>query len=254
MNMRLFALMALLSGSALACAAATPMASAQGRQISVEEYIPQLAVRGSAELEKPADELQISIGVVTEHADATEAMSSNSTQMQDVVKALEKVGLTKEEYETGRFRIQPRYAQRDPRRSDPDWSPRIVGYHVSNSVRVKTGKLDLAGQLIEAANKAGANSIDNISFGLADSRKYRAEAITDATTNAMNDAKALAEAAGLRLVRVLSISLDDSRPSPPIPMHGRMAMESSAADTPPIAPGDVTVRATVNVVYEIAPR
>lgn len=220
-----------------------------------EEFIPQLSVRGSAEIDKPADQFRISIGVVTENADATEAMDSNNDKMEDVIAALEKAGLGQREYQTGRFQIQPRYTQRDPRRADPDWSPRIVGYQVSNTVEVKTKQIDLAGEFIQAANKAGANSINNIRFDLADSQTHRGEAITRATINAMSDAKALAEAAGLQLVRVLSISLDGAQPpSPPIPMYGRsMAMESSA-DAAPVAPGDVTVRAAVTIVYEIAPR
>jgi uncharacterized protein len=163
------------------------------------------------------------------------------------------VGLTDDEYETGRFQVQPVYSRR-PARADADWFPQIVGYRVTNSVLVKTKQLELAGRIIETANKAGANSIDFIQFTLADARIHRAEAIGAATANALADANALAEAAGLRLVRIVSITLDDARPTPP-PVYQRMGMEMAMAPDaePPISPGDVTVRANVHVIYEIAP-
>ena len=220
-----------------------------------DEIVPSLTVRGDAQLEKPADELRIHVGVVTESDEAPTALRENSRQMKDVIDALKKTGLTDKEYQTSRFQIQPVYTRR-PRQAPVDWKAKIIGYRVSNSLNIKTKQLDLAGELIQAANEAGANSIDSISFGLADPRTHRAEAIRAATANALTDARTLAEAASLRLVRVLSITLDQAaapRPTPIQRMSAGMAM-AEAGIPPPIQPGDVTVRANVTVIYEIAER
>lgn len=223
-------------------------------QDEAQPEIPKLAVRGEAELEKPADQLRISIGVVTEGRDATEVLDENAQRMSEVVKAVQRVGLEDGEYETGRFRVMPKYSRR-PRQPDENWTPQITGYQVTNTIDVKTKKLDLAAEIIEAANKAGANSIDSIAFDLADRRQYRAEAIAEATRNAIADANVLAEAASLRLVRIMSISLDSAQPQPPSPMSKRVMMAGAVAEAvTPIEPGDVTIRASVNIVYEIAPR
>ncbi len=130
--------------------------------------------------------------------------------------------------------------------------PHIVGYEVTNSLSISTGKLALAGELIEAANEAGANSIDAIVFDLANPRTHRAEAIAAAATNARSDAGILARSSGVKLARVLSVSLDDAgrRPFTPTAARAGMAM-AQAAVAPPIRPGDVTVRASVTIVYEI---
>ncbi len=220
----------------------------------VDAVVPVLTVRGDAQLEKPADELRIRVGVVTESDEAPTALRENSRQMNDVIDALKKTGLTDKEYQTSQFQIQPVYTRR-PRQAPVDWKPKIVGYRVTNSLNVKTKKLELAGELIQAANEAGANSIDSISFGLADPRTHRDEAIRAATSNALTDARTLADAASLRLVRVLSITLDQAAaPRPTIQrMSAGMAM-AEAAIPPPIQPGDVTVHANVTVVYEIAER
>lgn len=216
--------------------------------------IPKLAVRGMAELDKPADQLRITVGVVTEGKDAPEVLEENAKRMSDVVKAVQHAGLDEDEYQTGQFRVMPQYSRR-PRNPDVEWVPQIVGYQVTNTLDIKTKKLKLAAELIDAANKAGANSIDSIAFDLADPRKYRAEAIAEATKNAIDDANVLAGSASLRLVRIMSISLDSAEPQPPSPMSRRVMMAGAAAEAvTPIEPGDVTIRASVNIVYEIAPK
>jgi len=235
--------------SILALLAPAPVCAAQDEK----PEIPKLAVRGTAELEKPADQLRISIGVVNDGRDATEVLRENSSRMADVIKALQQAGLEAGEYETGRFQVMPRYSRR-PRTADEQWMPEIVGYEVRNTVNIKTRRLDKAAEIIDAANKAGANSIDSIAFDLADPRKHRAEAIAEATRNAVDDAGVLAAAASLRLVRILSISLDSAEPMPPSPMSRRTMMAGAVADAAtPIEPGDVTIRASVSIIYEIGP-
>lgn len=215
--------------------------------------VPRLTVRGDAELRKPADLLRLQVGVVTEDPEPAAALSRNSRQMQDVISALEKTGLTKEEYHTGRFSVRPDYERR-PRNAGADWRPQIIGYTVTNSLSIRTKKLELAGKLIEAANEAGANSIGAVNFDLANPRTHRGEAIASATTNARSDAGILARAAGLRLVRIISITLDEAGWRPPVPAMARAgAAMAEARVTPPVEPGEVTVRAGVTLVYEVEP-
>ncbi|MHC4083060.1 MAG: SIMPL domain-containing protein [Planctomycetota bacterium] len=217
-----------------------------------DREISTLTVRGEAELHKPADLLRLRVGVVTEDPAPTEALNRNSRQMQNVITALEKAGLDPKEYETGRFSVQPVYERR-PRNAGADWRARIIGYEVTNSLAVKTKKLELAGKLIEAASDAGANSIDSIVFDLADPRTHRGEAIAAATTNARSDAGILARSAELKLARIISIALDEAGWRPPVAtMRAGVAM-AEARVAPPIAPGEVTVRASVTIVYEVEP-
>ena len=218
------------------------------------EDTPKLTVRGEAELEKPADQMRLKVGVITENRDADEALQENNDRMRAVIVALQRVGLSEDEYQTGRFQIRPQYSRR-PRQPAPDWKPQIIGYEVTNSVTVKTTKLDLAGEVIGAANEAGANTVDVVGFDLADKRKYRAEALREATKNAREDAAIVADAAGLTLVRIVAVSVDYT-PVRPVNMDfgapARAMAEGGGA--PPITPGDVTVTANVTIVYEISPR
>ena len=138
--------------------------------------VAKLSVRGEAQFEKPADQVEINIGVTTQSPEAASALEENSKQMEEVVKQIQKAGLALEECQTGRFRVRPLYDTR-PRGARAEWKPSVIAYECVNTLEIKTKKLDLIGKIIERASKAGANTIDSIAFTLSNPRQYRGEAI-----------------------------------------------------------------------------
>lgn len=227
---------------------ATPNGGRHGPKL---EDVPKLTVQGRAELEKPADQARLTVGVVTEAKEASDAMKDNNRVMDDIVKAIRKVGLEEGEYETGQFRVRPQYSRR-PRQPGRDWEPEIVGYEVTNELAIKTKKIELVGDLLQESNKAGANTVEVTGFDLADPRKYRGEAIREATQNAVSDAEALADAAGLELVRIVAVNLDQGwRPQPMMRTMSTARAEMDAGGSPSITAGTVTIDASVTLVYEI---
>ncbi|MFA5515209.1 MAG: SIMPL domain-containing protein [Desulfuromonadales bacterium] len=219
--------------------------------LAQEAGVPQMSVSGQVEMRVAPDRLRLSIGVVTQAATAEQALQENNRRIRAVTAALREAGLGEDEMATGQFRVEPRWSSRPPR-PETEWEPKIVGYTVTNSLDLKTTRLPLAGKLIAAAGVAGANQIGALEFDLADPQQHRAEAIRGATANARADAAALAQAAGVRLVRVLSLNLDQP-PSAPMRIGMERYAMKAMADEPVIAPGEVTVRAGVNLVYEVAP-
>lgn len=213
---------------------------------------PTLRVQGSATLDKPADQLKLTFGVVTQEATAAAAASQNAAVMTRVQAALRKAGIAKKELATLNFRIDPIYNQRPRHEVNPNWHPTIEAYRVSNRVLVTSADLSRAGELIDTATQAGANSIDSIHFGLKDDRQYRDEVIRAATANAIADAHSLAGAASIRLIGILEIAVDPGRSSHPI-QYAERAVFAQAVSTP-ITPGAVQIQATVSVVYEIGPQ
>lgn len=222
-----------------------------GHTFESSPNIPKISLSAQATIHKPADELQMSIGVTNLGENAETVLSINNTKMLAVIAGLEALGLTKGEYQTGRFTIHPTYTPY-PKNPPDNWKPSINGYEVNNSIIIKTDKLDMAGKLIDAAYKAGANSIENIHFNLHEPRQFWNEAISMATTNAINDAKVIASAAGVNLGRLLSINLDNSNTIVPRANNVYFAKIASS-DVPPIEAGDVTITANVTIIYEISP-
>lgn len=232
----------------ITCCINPAIADPNGKPITV----PQLTVRGEAVLHVPADQMRLSMGVVTAAVTADAALAENTEKMNDVEKALAGLGLTKDEYRTGQFQVQPQWEPR-PRQPVAEWKPRIVGYTVTNTLKITTRKIERAGEIIEAGVKAGANDVGTISFELASPRNSRDEAIKAATANARADALSLSEAASVRLVRILSAQLDEAVARPLIVRMDSFSESAlaRAESAPGITPGDIAVRASVTLTYQI---
>jgi uncharacterized protein YggE len=216
------------------------------------ESFPQLTVRGEATISVPADQIQMTIGIVTSGPAVEETLEQNTVKMRSVEEALKKIGLTEKECRTGHFQIQPKWAPR-PSAPDQDWRHRIVAYTVNNHLKVKTKKLKLAGKIIAVSIQAGANQIDTIVFDLVDPRKFKSEAIAIATDNAKADALSLAEAAGVKLGAILSLQLEQAAEIPRRLRYAGLAEAAMATEnsSPTIIPGDISVQASVMLVYQI---
>lgn len=212
-------------------------------------FFPKLTVNGSAHLEKPADEITFTLTVLTQAETSEKALSSNNEKMQDLVAALLEEGLVKGEYRTGQFSIQPVYTPY-PKNPLPDFKPSIIAYDVTNSLTIKTQRLELAPLVIDAAAKAGVDQLSNIGFGIKDPRLYRSEAIAEATANAMQDAQVLADSAKVEIVRVLDIKLDQPQvrpyPGPNVQYLAKSANSALFLEAP-----DVELNANVTIIFQI---
>ncbi len=222
-----------------------------------EEPTPaELHVRGEAKIMVAPDQVSVVLGVTSEAGSAKKAIASNNRKMNEVIRALQLLGLSESDYKTRRFNVQPIWSSR-PKGADKQWSSKIVAYRVDNSLHVTTQQLDVLGELIAATTEAGANQVNSIHFSLANPRQYRAKVIASAMANAEADAYALAEASGDQIERTLSLRLDNAAASIARPnvaaMKSRMMMDSLAEAAPPIDAGDITVSASVSVVYQLAP-
>lgn len=213
-----------------------------------EKVIPKLSVRGEAILYRPADQMELSVSVVSEGKDPRKTVAENNQKVNHVIAALDSAGLTKEEYQTSRYQIQPvmRYPKEQENRP-----PYIDSYEVTNTIHIKTTKLDQAEAIIGRVVEAGANQIQDINFNLSNPRAYQQEAIATAYANAAADARVLAQAARVSIVGVASMELERNSPRPfPRMMTATFKSAGSAANVP-LEIGDVEVTANVNVTYEI---
>lgn len=223
-----------------------PGSSAGGQPDSAAEAVPHLRVRGEAEIQVPADHLRVSIGMVSRADSARLALERNSEAMKKVEEVLLRLGLDQQEYRTGHFSLQPRWS----RSPAPDRQPEIIGFTAAGSFAVATTRLELAGPLIEAAARAGANSIGDLIFGLADPQAHRAEAIRLATGRARAEALVLAAAAGVSLEEIIALQLDQTAVNP---QRFELARMEAVSGEPPLAPGEVAVHAGVAITYRIDP-
>lgn len=212
--------------------------------------VPHMTLSASASIKKPADELQLKIAVISFSENAQEALSKNSDYMRAIIDDIQTIGISTDEYETAQFSINPTYTPY-PQNPPANWRSTINGYEVNNTLFIHTCKLDLIGSVIDVATKAGASSVTDIRFGLKDPRSYYNEALELAGARALSEAQTLARATGVKLKRVLSINVNQMRiNSPQIPM-ACFAKAACNDSSPPIEAGDLSIDATVNLIYEI---
>lgn len=212
--------------------------------------VPKLTLSSSAKIQKPADELQLKIGVITRAVTAENALEENSLKMRNVIDNLEMAGFNKDDYETSQFSINPTYTPY-PKNPPANWRQTINGYEVTNSILIHTDKLYMAGKIIDLSNKAGANSITDVRFGLHNARDYWTEALEAAGANGVKDAKAIAKATNVELVRILSISLNNTQIRASQVNLDCFAKAGASEITPPVEPGEVSIEANITIVYEI---
>lgn len=211
--------------------------------------ISTVTVRGAAELKVPADQARFEAVILSDGVNPEQALADNASRSEKVLMALMRAGLDENEITSGHFVVDPVWSQM-PRKTPENWKPTIIGYSIANYLRIKTVKINRIGEFIAAAVKGGSNEINGLHFDLANPRQYRQEAIRVASEKANEDARALAEAAGTRLGKVVSLNLDHARATPHRVMANRAFM-AEADSAPAVRPGEITVQASVTAVYEL---
>jgi hypothetical protein len=186
----------------------------------------------------------ISVGVRTEDRDAAEAVASNNAQAESITQALVGMGIDEQDIQTSNFSIYPQQQYDD--------QGNLIGttYVVENTVYVTVRDLDQLGVLLDAVVQTGANNIYGIQFDVEDRDSALTEARQLAVENAQAQAQELAQAAGVTLGELQSISSYTSMPVPVFEGKGGGAADV-AASTVPISPGQLSITADVSVVYAI---
>jgi uncharacterized protein len=197
---------------------------------------------GEGELNLPAEEATLSLGVTNQAATAKDALEENAATMTTVLAALAKAGFAPPSVSTRSVSLSP--AMEYPQGG----APRVVGYRATNTVQVKTRDPASIGRALDAAVGAGANVSTGLAFGLADPRAAETQALRLAVQDAQRRAAAMADALGKRLGRVVDVrALELDRPGPRFE-----ALAARAGPTPtPVEPGLITVRTRATLKAEL---
>ena len=230
---------------ALAAALALPV-SLPAPAPAQDDQPPTLGVTGTGEVSVAPDMATLRIGVETRDDSAAAAVAANSEAAQAIIATVKENGVAAEDIQTANFSVSPVY---DETSYQSPTGPRVIGYQATNQVVARVRDLDRLPVLLDATVQSGANRIDGLEFGLADDAATTDEARRLAVEDARRKAGVYAEAAGVRLGAIRSISEGGGGP---IPYYDR-AMRAEAAASVPIERGQTTVRASVHIVWEIAP-
>jgi len=212
-----------------------------------------ILTEGTAEVRGQNDSAKIFIAIVTEGRELEQASSENANKTKAVLTTLKGLNIKHLKLETSNYRVLP---QKDYKVRPP----KTKGYEVNNAIEVTLEGLEPeslskhVSRIVGKALESGANTIQRIQFYLKDKSILEKKALKLATQEAMERAKVLAEAAGVKLKGIVSLSTQPMY-SPPQPHMLRAAEMKTAAGemAPPIEIGESRIRAQVSIAYEIAP-
>lgn len=200
-----------------------------------------IRVTGQGEVAAAPDMATITLGVVSNAATAAQAMAETSDKTAAILAALADSGIAKADIQTSDLSLSPVWSNRNY----DGGTPRIEGFTARNMVRLRVRDLGTLGSLLDQVLQVGGNSFQGLAFGLQDPQPQQDAALADAVKDAARKAALIAEAAGVPLGPIVSISEAGGRPPQPV-----MMMEARAASVP-VAEGEVSLTATVSVEFAI---
>ena len=200
-----------------------------------------ITVTGSAVVTLEADYARISVGVSTKAKTVEEASLENTACIHAVIAALKEAGVAEEDIATSNYYVNAEY----------DYSlggQRQSGYNVTNQLTVIIRDMAHIGATLDKATAAGANNIYNIEFLSTQADKAQDEATAHAVQDAMRKAQLLADAAGLELGGILSLT--ESTGGVYVTARN-YAFKDAVATSNSILPDDTSVSASVTMVFEV---
>ena len=210
-------------------------------------------VSGTGTIKVPADQVEVSLAVVTKGADVNQIQKENAKKMNNIISGLKSaLRLSDDEISTSYYSVSEEWNPSTALKTT--YGEDVQIYRVSNTITVVTSNVDKVGDIIDVAIANGANSVDSLQFSLtADTRKqHHQEALQIAVEKTKEDANAIVKALGRTLGQAAYVQIGDNYvTSYRTQMYG-LKETSASADAQaftPIQAGQVEVSASVSVTY-----
>ena len=172
------------------------------------------------------------------HAAVTDACGARAELL---LSALEKAGIDRKEVRTLSLRVDARYETTDGART-------FAGYTAVQRLQLLcSADAGTLAPILEAARTSDADPLLSLDYTVRDLQSYRAKLLSLAVEDAADKAEIIAEAAGVKLEKLLSVSY-----AQPVAMPMRTLRMAARGDFgADLTPEDVTLSDEVTAVYEI---
>lgn len=224
------------------------VSSAYAQEQCCSDKMTRLDISAQSDIKAAPDIATVSAGVLTVAKTANQAMKDNATRMTNVFDSLKKAGIDDKDIQTSGMSLNPQYnyVQNLP--------PTIVNYQANNNVTVRIKDMKNIGTVLDALVAQGANQLNGPNFSVDNPDTLMDTARKEAVKKATDRAKLYADAVGLKIKRIITISEQGGyAPQPPMMMKAmRMDMAAGgAAESTPVATGEVGISVTVNIAFEL---
>ena len=219
-----------------------------GAQFSANIAAQTLSVEGTGTVEIEPEYALTSASVSHTADTASEAQATVDRVMSQLLASVDELPVADDSIDAGQIRIQARYR----------WNPRsetqeFQGYEATRVLGFKLTSLESLGDALQMLSEKGATSVDAPQYGSSQTRAARSRALALAFADAKADAETLAKAAGLALGPPVTISTGPQR-APVFRTTNRAAPAAMSAEMAPrYEPGQLSISASVSVVFSATP-
>jgi uncharacterized protein YggE len=221
--------------------------SADANERSTGKGEDVITTLGYGELRVRPDSLRTSIGVETRAATLEKARNEVNTRMQKIIQALNSLRIPSASLQTQTLQFYPIYSE------ERDKPRKITGYNATNRISVTvlgatpTDLSEHAARIIDTALSSGANVVGGIDFFLRDTSAVQGQALAAAVDNAGKNARAMADAAKVKLTKLHS--LEESSEGGFTPLRFEAAARIASGTGTPIETGEIVVSSNVTARF-----
>lgn len=218
-----------------------------------------ITVNGEGTIDRAPDTATITLAIVTSNAVAQTATTENNSRFNDLRNRLHEIGVADTAIRTLSYNVNNSMPEPVPMgvnqsmRPVPYPRPQAPGFTVNRQVEITLKDLGLVGKVVDQAVAANVSDVYNVGFSVSNYRTLYAQALRDAVLDAQIQAKAMASAAGMHVVRITAMQSGGFYPRPM--MMRAVAPLAAPAQIPTEIqpPGPMDIHANVTITYVIAP-
>lgn len=238
--------------------------------------LPAVGVQGEGKTVAIPDVAEFNFSVVASGGkDIAALQKENTDKVNKAIEFVKSKGIEAKDIKTQNYLLEPRYQSYSCPSNEkgapiPCPPSDVVGYSINQTVAVKVRNFTNLSDTLNGVIKNGANNVSDLRFTIDDRTQAENTARAEAMRKAREKAKAIAEAGGFQLGRLLNVDTWSQFPEPFYPGYGYNKGEVGGAPngmgagpggpvnevkeitaTPIIAPGSQKIMVTVNLRYEL---
>ncbi len=204
-----------------------------------------IAFTGEGKVLAKPDIAVTSFSIVTEGPTSKEAQDANSSKSKTVYDFLKKQNIDEKDIKTVSYNISPTYAY-------PQFGkPRIAGYQVNQTIRVKIRDINRANVVLDGIVTAGVDQVNQLSFEIDNPDALKTEARKQAIADAQKKSHTLADQLGVHIGKLVNFSEDVA--GVPVPLYAKEAFGrgGSPEALPEVPTGENEITVNVTLTYQL---
>lgn len=214
---------------------------------TVEKDKGYISVSESTTKEISPNQAEISVRIETSDKSLQKASEENKQTANKVYASLKAMLGTEDYIKTSNYSAGPQYIYTKDNKRIFD------KYVVSNTITVRTKKLELVSKLIDTAISQGASNVENLRFLAVDYDDSCNDTLTELTKRAYNKASSVAKSINSQITGIKSITITCNSEDSPRHVYGMMMMKSSvdSAAATPVESGKIKIYANVDASFYV---